>query len=227
MTEFHPTAPSPSGRSRIRRLPARGRYDRATIDSILDAQFLAHVGFVDDGEPVVIPMVYARVGDEVVLHGSARSRLLQRLPTAGRVCVATTLVDGLVLARSEFHHSVNYRSVVVFGPARAVEEESEKRRLLSAVVQQTLPGRESRPPNEVELRATAVVAVRIEEASAKQRVGPPVDDEEDLELDVWAGVVPLALQPGAVRADEHVPGGSPTWSPTEHRSWLPAPARGE
>ncbi len=185
-------------RSRLRRLPKRGSHDAATIHAILDAGFLAHVGFVVDGQPFVIPTLYGRDGDTLYLHGSAASRMLRQLGAGVPVCVAVTLVDGLVLARSAFHHSVNYRSVVVFGSAHPVEVPAEKTRALRVISEHLLPGRwdDVRAPTAKELKATSVLALPIEEASAKLRAGPPLDEEADYALPVWAGVLPLALEAG-------------------------------
>lgn len=185
---------APTVRTTVRRRAQRGHYERATIDVILDEGFVCHVAVVDDHGPVVLPTGYVRLGDEVVLHGSAANRML-RLAAEGRpVCVTVTLLDGLVLARSAFHHSMNYRSVVVFGQARVVEGD-EKVQALRAFVDHIVPGRsaEARPPDDRELAATLVVAVPLDEASAKVRSGPPIDDEADMGLDVWAGVIPLSL----------------------------------
>ena len=197
------SAPAPSERSRVRRLPLRAAYDRPTIDAILDEGLVAHVGLSLEGQPVVVPMVYGRWGDELVLHGSPASRSLRALAAGAEAVACVTLLDGLVLARSTFHHSLNYRSVVVHGRARAIEDAEEKARALEAVVEHVVPGRsaEARPANAKELRGTAVVALALDEASAKLREGPPVDEEEDLALDVWAGVLPLGWAVGAPRPD--------------------------
>ena|SRR5688572_2182714 len=187
----------PSERTTVRRRAARGRYDVETVHAVLDEGIVCHVAVADDEGPVVLPTGYVRVGDEVVLHGSAANRLL-RLAADGRpVCLTVTLLDGLVLTRSAFHHSMNYRSVVAFGRARVVEGE-EKERALAAFVEHMVPGRSAvaRPPSPSELAATLVLAVPLHEASAKVRTGPPIDDEADAALDVWAGVVPLAVVAG-------------------------------
>lgn len=185
-------------RTRVKRLPSRGAYDRETIYSILDAGFICHVGYVIDGQPYVIPTGYARIGDDLYIHGSAASRMLRNLAQGVDVCVTVTLVDGLVLARSAFHHSINYRSVVVLGNATLVEDPAEKGEVLEAFTEHIIPGRwpEIRWPNELELKATSVLRLPIEEASAKIRTGDPKDDEEDYEMDIWAGVLPLSLVPG-------------------------------
>jgi nitroimidazol reductase NimA-like FMN-containing flavoprotein (pyridoxamine 5'-phosphate oxidase superfamily) len=191
------TSLAPTPRSKVRRLPARAAYDRATIDAILDEGLVCHVGFCIDAQPYVIPTIYARAGDSLLLHGSAASRMLRHLREGVEVCVTVTLIDGLVFARSAFHHSMNYRSVVIFGRARAIEESSEKVAALRSIVEHAFPGRydEVRAPDRKELRQTAVLALPIDEASAKVRGGPPVDEEEDYALDVWAGVLPLELAP--------------------------------
>jgi nitroimidazol reductase NimA-like FMN-containing flavoprotein (pyridoxamine 5'-phosphate oxidase superfamily) len=184
---------SPTERTRVRRLPDRGAYDEATIHAILDTGFVCQVGIVEDGRPVVIPTAYARVGDAVVLHGSSKSRLMTALGAGAEACVTVTHVDGFVMARSAFHHSINYRSVVVFGRGEAIADPAEKNAALEAFMQRLHPGRwgEVRPPSPQELKATAVVRIPIAEASAKLRAGGPLDDPEDMALDVWAGVIPL------------------------------------
>lgn len=190
---------TPTGRTQLRRYPTRGSFDSETIYSILDEGFLCHVGFAVDGQPVVIPTGYARSGDRLYIHGSAASRMLRTLDSGVDVCVTVTLLDGLVLARSGFHHSMNYRSVVVMGKARLVSGREEKLEALRAFTNHVVPGRwdEVRPPTEQELKATTVLAIPIEEASAKMRSGPPIDDEEDYSLPVWAGVIPAGLRFGA------------------------------
>jgi uncharacterized protein len=182
-------------RTTLKRLPKRGSYDREVVYAILDEGFICHVGFVADGKPVVIPTGYARVDDRLLVHGSQASRMLRSLKTGIDVCVSVTLIDGLVLARSAFHHSMNYRSVVVFGKAMAIEEAEAKLAALFALSEHMIPGRwnEVRRPNEQELKATTVLSLPLEEVSAKVRTGPPLDDEEDYSLDVWAGVLPLKL----------------------------------
>jgi uncharacterized protein len=182
-------------RTEVKRLPKRARYDRETIYSILDEGFVCHVGFLDQGAPVVIPTNYARQGDSLILHGSAASRMLQKLAQGVPACLTVTLLDGLVLARSAFHHSVNYRSVVVFGQGSPITDDSGKLAALRAFMERLLPGRwaEVRSPNPQELKATLVLSFPIEEASAKIRTGPPIDDEADSALPVWAGVIPLKL----------------------------------
>lgn len=183
-------------RSQLRRLPKRGSHDGETIYPILDAAFLAHVGFQTNGQPFVIPTLYGREEGKLYLHGSAASRMLRELETGVPACVTVTLVDGLVLARSAFHHSMNYRSVVAFGVARTISDPAEKIRALRIISEHLMPGRwnDVRRPSEKELKATAVLEFSIEEASAKIREGPPLDDEEDYSLPVWAGTVPLRME---------------------------------
>jgi nitroimidazol reductase NimA-like FMN-containing flavoprotein (pyridoxamine 5'-phosphate oxidase superfamily) len=184
----------PADRIRVKREPQRARYDRETIEAILDEALVCHLGFEVDGQPYVIPTLHARVGDRLYVHGSAASRLLRHLAGGARVCVTVTLVDGLVLARSVFNHSVNYRSAVVFGTATLVED-AEKREALRVLTEQLAPGRwdEARQPTEQELKATWILSLPIDEASAKVRTGPEEDEPEDLDLPVWAGVVPVHL----------------------------------
>ena len=179
-----------SERTRVRREPQRGRYDRETIDAILDEALVCHLGFVHDGHPYVIPTLFARNGDEVFVHGSSASRMLRTLAGGIDACLTVTLIDGLVLARSVFNHSVNYRSVVVLGRAEPVED---KEPALLAFTEKLLPGRwdEVRAPTALELKATSVLRLPLDEASAKVREGPPKDDEEDYDWPVWAGVIPL------------------------------------
>ncbi len=194
---------NPTERTRLRRLPERGDFDRATIYRILDEAFVCHVGFTIDGLPFVIPTGHARVGDNLLIHGSAASRMLRAMAWEVDVCVTVTLIDGLVLARSAFHHSMNYRSVVILGKARVVGDEQEKLEALRAFTEHIVPGRwaEVRQPTERELKATLVLSLPIDEASAKIRTGAAADDEEDYELDVWAGVIPVQLTTGAPVAD--------------------------
>ena len=185
-----------SKRTELRRIPDRGSHDRKTIDSILDAGFLAHVGFCLDGQPFVIPTLYGRDGERLYLHGSAASRMLRELETGIPTCVTVTLVDGLVLSRSAFDHSMNYRSIVAFGHARKVADPEQKVNALRVISEHLIAGRwaEVRGPSEKELKATTVLEFSIEEASAKVRSGPPLDDENDYELPVWAGVLPLEIK---------------------------------
>jgi len=182
--------------SRIRRVPKRGHYDKDTIYRILDEGLVCHVGFVEDHQPVVIPMNYARRADALILHGATASRLLKYVQAGHPLCVTVTLLDGLVLARSVYHHSMNYRSVVVFGRGRLIEAEQEKLAALEVLTEHILRGRwqDARKPNRQELDATAVVSIAIESASAKVRTGPAADDEDDYQLPVWAGVVPIQQQ---------------------------------
>ncbi len=200
-------------RTRVRRLPKRGQYDAATIHAILDEALICHVGFVVEGAPVVIPTIHWRDGDTLYFHGSAASRMLRSLKNGVEACVTVTLLDGLVLARSAFHHSMNYRSVVVFGIAREVVDEDEKVRALDALVEHVVRGRskEIRQPNDKELRQTLVLAMPLDEASAKIRTGGPVDDDEDYALPMWAGVLPLTLTPGEPIADTGVTANVPEY----------------
>jgi nitroimidazol reductase NimA-like FMN-containing flavoprotein (pyridoxamine 5'-phosphate oxidase superfamily) len=190
--------PIPSVRTRLVREADRAVYDRAAAYKILDEGFICHVGFVADGQPFVIPTGYGRVGDSLYIHGSAASRMLRRVDEGIAVCVTVTLLDGLVLARSIFNHSMNYRSVVILGTAVAVINTKEKIEALRLLSEHILPGRwvESRQPNERELKATLVMRLPIEEFSAKVRQGPPVDDEEDYAFPTWAGVIPLEMVAG-------------------------------
>ncbi len=183
-------------RHHVRRVPGRGHYDRETIHRILDSGFVCHVGLVQDGQPFVIPMAYARDGDRLLLHGSRASRTMRALGAGAPVCVTVTLVDGLVLARSQFHHSMNYRSVVVLGTGVAIEERGERARVFEQLVEHIIPGRaaHTRPPNEAEDAQTLLVALPLDEASAKVRAGPPADEEADYALDHWAGVVAFSHQ---------------------------------
>ncbi len=190
------TTIAPSPRTTLVRRPNRGVYDRALINAILDEAMICHVGFATDGQPFVLPTIHARIDERLYLHGAVASRMVRMLATGIPVCVTATLLDGLVLARSAFHHSMNYRSVVVLGVATLVREEAEKRRALDALVEHVVPGRSAsvRGPSVQELKATAVVCVPVDEASAKVRTGPPVDDEDDYALSCWAGVIPLRVQ---------------------------------
>jgi hypothetical protein len=202
----------PTEASRVKRVPARGAYDAATIHSILDAALVSHVGLVSSGRPVVIPMLHGRDGDALYLHGSVASRLQRTLTGGVPVCVTATVVDGLVFARSAFHHSMNYRSAVVLGSAHAVDGD-EKVHGLRAIAEHLTPGRwdEAREPNAVELRQTSVLRLAIDEASAKIRTGGPVDDEADVALPIWAGVLPMAaVWEGPVDAEDLPPGTGPS-----------------
>jgi nitroimidazol reductase NimA-like FMN-containing flavoprotein (pyridoxamine 5'-phosphate oxidase superfamily) len=184
---------TPTERTRVVREPQRGVYDRETIHKILDEGLVCHVGFSADGQPFVIPTLYARVGDAIYFHGSAASRMLRGVSESASVCLTVTLADGLVLARSVFNHSMNYRSVVALGKATLVDAPQEKLEALRAFTEKILPGRwdDARQPNEKELKATSVLRLPLTEASAKVRVGPPEDDAPDYALPVWAGVIPL------------------------------------
>jgi uncharacterized protein len=198
--------PTPTPRTRVVREPQRAVYDRDTVNQILDEAFLCHVGFVanSDSQPFVIPTSYGRDGDVLYIHGSAASRMLRNLDQGVPVCVTVTLVDGLVLARSVFNHSMNYRSVVILGTATLVDDPAEKLAALRALSEHIIPHRwdDARQPNEKELKATSVLRLPITEFSAKVRVGPPVDDEEDYEFPTWAGVIPLEMKVGAAIRDD-------------------------
>ena len=196
-------------KTRLKRLPKRAEYERAAVYKILDEGFICHVGFVIEGQPFVIPTGYARAGDGLYIHGSQASRMLRTLRDGVDVCVTVTLVDGLVMARSAFHHSINYRSVVVFGRALLVDDAEEKMEALRLFTEHVVPGRwaEVRWPNESEMKATMVLRLPLVEASAKVRTGPPVDDEEDYELSVWAGVLPLKLETETPVKDPRLPDG--------------------
>ena len=194
MTTSHSAAASE--RTRVRRLPQRAAYERSAIDSILDEALVCHVGLVSDGQPFVIPTIHLRIGDELYIHGAAKSRMSEYGASGAPLCITVTLVDGVVLARSAFHHSMNYRSVVILGHARVVSAREQKLEVLTALVNRFSPGRAERvrAPNEQELKATTLLALPIVEASAKVRQGGPIDDADDLALPVWAGVVPLRLE---------------------------------
>jgi hypothetical protein len=195
--------------TRVRRVPQRGHYEREIVHAILDAGLVCHIGFAQDGQPVVIPMNYARSDDTLILHGAPASRLLRWIQAGHPVCVTVTLLDGLVLARSAYHHSMNYRSAVVFGQGRLIESDAEKLDALRILSEHLLPGRwaDVRKPTPQELSATAVVSVTIESASAKVRTGPPVDDESDYALPVWAGVIPIREQASAPEPDPRLGAG--------------------
>jgi hypothetical protein len=197
--------------STVKRLAARGRYDRDTVYAILDAGLVAHVGHVVDGRPVVIPTAFWREGDHVYWHGSSKSRMLRALEEGAPACVEVTLVDGLVVARSAFHKSINYRSVVLFGRPFKVTDADEKLAQLRAFVDRLYPGRwaQLRPPTRQELKATTVLGMAIEEGSAKVRTGPPVDDEADYALPVWAGVIPVRTSLGRPQDDGRLASGAP------------------
>jgi nitroimidazol reductase NimA-like FMN-containing flavoprotein (pyridoxamine 5'-phosphate oxidase superfamily) len=196
-------------RTKLKRLPKRGHFDRETVYGILDEGFICHVGFAPQGQPFVIPTGYARVDDKLYVHGSQASRMLRTLSDGIDACVTVTIVDGLVLARSAFHHSMNYRSVVIFGRARIVEDREEKMAALVALSEHIVRGRwaDVREPNEEEFIKTTVLELPLVEASAKIRTGPPLDDEEDYALPIWAGVIPLSLQAGEPINDPRLPDG--------------------
>jgi uncharacterized protein len=196
----------PTPRTKVRRKAERGRYDWGTVAATLDAGTVAHVGFVGAEGVCVLPMVYGRVGDHLYLHGASGNAMLRRLADGGDVCVTVTIVDALVLSRSAFHHSMNYRSVTVVGQAVLVDDDDEKHRALRAVVDHNLPGRsdECRGPSPSELRTTRVIRLPISEASAKVRTGPPIEEPDDLELPYWGGELPLVLTRGTPVADEFV-----------------------
>ena len=202
MAEFTPTE-----RTQVRRLPKRGVYGQEAVYGILDEGLVCHVGFVADGKPVVIPTGYGRQGDTLYLHGSTASRMFRALGKGADVCITVTLVDGLVLTRAASQHSMNYRSVVIFGKATVLEDPAAKREAMRVFTEHVMPGRwqEVRPPTEKELQVTTVLAVRLEEVSAKMRTGPPIDDEADYTLPVWAGVLPLELTPQTPLPDERLP----------------------
>lgn len=202
---------APSERVRVRRAPARADYDRATVDAILDEGLVAHLGFAVDGQPYVIPTLHARVGDEVYVHGSSASRMVKSLGSGLPACLTVTLVDGLVLARSAFNHSMNYRSAVVLATARLVEGDDERMAALEAFTERLVPGRwsECRPPSRQELKGTQLLALHLDESSAKVRAGGPVDETDDYALDHWAGVLPLRQVPGELQPDARLRDGIP------------------
>ncbi|HEX8246752.1 MAG TPA: pyridoxamine 5'-phosphate oxidase family protein [Pyrinomonadaceae bacterium] len=182
-------------RTKLKRMPKRGNFERETIYRILDEAFICHIGFVVDRQPFVIPTAYGRIGDNLLIHGSAASRMMRALSGEIELCFSVTLIDGLVLARSAFHHSMNYRSVVIFGKAKIITDETEKLSALKAFTEHIVPNRwtEVRPPTANELKATTVLSLSLQEASAKIRTGDPKDDEADYQSDIWAGVIPLRL----------------------------------
>jgi hypothetical protein len=215
---------------RLRRKRERGSHDRATIDSILDEALIAHLGIADEhGQPFVTPTLHARCGDLVYVHGSTASRTLRAMRDGAPVCLTVSLLDGLVLARAVMHHSANYRSVMLLGQARLVEQPEEKLAAMEAVVEHIVPGRwsEARRPSENELKATAVLALGIEEASAKVRTGQPADDEPDYELPVWAGVIPIVSEAQAAIPDPRMPAGirTPAIAGAYSRPGAPRPRR--
>lgn len=193
----------PSSRIQVKRAADRGVYDRRTVDRILDGALFCHVGFIDQGQPFVIPTLHVRVHDHVYIHGSLASRMIRCLHGGAPACLTVTLLDGLVLARSAFHHSANYRSVVILGSAEEIADRSEKLDVLYALSEHVIPGRwnEVRKPSDAELNQTAVLGFGLNECSAKIRTGPPVDDEADYDLPVWAGVLPFVLTTGTPEMD--------------------------
>jgi uncharacterized protein len=209
----------PSARTTVKRHPERGAYDRDAIDAILDEALVCHVGFAIDGQPFVIPTIHARDGDVLYIHGSPGSRMLRNLRNGIDACVTVTLLDGLVLARSVYNHSMNYRSVVVLGRALEVTDPEEKLRAMRCVVEHIVPGRwdDARRPSEKEIKATTILALPLTEASAKVRTGPPTDDEEDLGLPVWAGVLPLSLRTDEPAPDDGVVDQPPGYVTNYHR----------
>lgn len=217
-----PTAPSP--RTRVKRGPTRARYDRETVHAILDEGLVCQVGFLRDGTPSVVPSAYTRWGESVYLHGSSANRAFRAVASGEEVCLSVTLLDGIVLARSAFHTSMNYRSVVVYGRGGVVHDAAEKLEALRRTVEHACPGRwdEVRAPDDAEFARVLVVKVPIAEASAKVRAGDPVDDEADLALEVWAGHLPLRLAPGAPVADALLPAGRE--APAYVRGWRRPPA---
>jgi hypothetical protein len=198
---------TPTERTQVHRLPKRGVYERETVYRILDEGLICHVGFVAEGKPVVIPTGYGRNDDTLYVHGSPASRMFRALGKGADVCITVTLVDGLVLARAAFHHSMNYRSVVIFGRATVIEDAAAKREALHVFTEHVARGRwqEVRQPSEKELQATIVLSIPLDEVSAKVRTGPPLDDEEDYTLPIWAGVLPLDLTPGTPLPDDRLP----------------------
>lgn len=198
-------------RTTLRRRRDRGHHERAVIDAILDEGLLCHVGFTSGGAPFVVPMAYARVGDALYLHGAAANRTLRALAEGAEACVTVTLLDGLVLARAAFHHSMNYRCVMLFGRARRVVDEDEQQLASAALLDHMAPGRsaDARPPRPAELRRTLILRFPIAEASAKVRLGPPIDDPEDMMLATWAGVIPVQLVAGPPIDDQHMAPGTP------------------
>lgn len=197
--------------NKVKRIPKRGHYDKETIYAIVDEALVCHVAFVVDERPFIIPTLHARDGDTILLHGATTSRLIQHVQAGHEVCISTTLIDGLVLARSVFHNSVNYRSAVLFGRGHLVEDEAEKLHGMELLTEKILNGRwaDSRLPNPKELKATSIVAIPIETASAKIRVGPPSDDAEDISLPIWSGVLPIQPQVGQPIDAPDLPAGIP------------------
>jgi nitroimidazol reductase NimA-like FMN-containing flavoprotein (pyridoxamine 5'-phosphate oxidase superfamily) len=216
---------APTARTRVRRAPKRAVYDRAAIEGILDEALYCHLGFVHDEQPYVIPTLHARVGDVVYVHGSTASRAVRALGRGIAACLTVTLADGVVLARSAFHHSLNYRCAMLLGTMELVTGREERLHALEAFTEQLVPGRWDavRPPNKQELKGTSVLRMALAEASAKVRTGPPVDDDEDLALPVWAGVVPLRTVAGAPEPDLQLEAGAEV--PEHVAAWRPTAAR--
>ncbi|MDX6387014.1 MAG: uncharacterized protein QOK34_2074 [Gaiellaceae bacterium] len=210
----------PTARTTVKRHPERGDYDRDVIDAILDEALICHLGFLVDEQPFVIPTIHARDGDILYIHGSPGSRMLRTAKAGVDICVTATLLDGLVLARSVYNHSMNYRSVVVVGRAHEVTDLDEKLRAMQCVVEHVVKGRwnDARQPNDGEIKGTTILALPLDEASAKIRSGPPVDDDEDLALPVWAGVIPLRLEPSEPTAADGVDGPPPPYASAYRRS---------
>jgi uncharacterized protein len=208
-------------RTRVRRVPKRAVYDRATVESILDEGLVCHLAFTHLGQPFCIPTIHARHGDTVYLHGSSASRMMRTLAEGSPACLTVTHVDGIVLARSAFHHSLNYRSAMLLGTLRAVDQPDEKLAALEALTERLVPGRwaDIRWPSSKEMKATSVLAMELDEASAKIRTGPPVDDEPDYAMTVWAGVLPLTVQPGEPVPDDRLAEG--TEVPAHVTEWTP------
>lgn len=199
------TADAPSRRTKVRRHPERARYERQEVDAILDAAFHGHLAFLADGQPYALPMLHVRDGDEIYLHGSVKSRFAAVAGSGSNLCFTVTLIDGLVLARAAFTHSVNYRSAVMLGTGRVLDDPQEKLRAMELLVDHVIPGRtaDARAPAPNELEATEILAMRIDEASAKVRTGGPVDQQDDLDMPIWAGVLPVGLVAGEPVADVH------------------------
>ena len=210
----------PTARTKVKRHPERGDYDRDVIDAILDEALMCHLGFVVDGQPFVIPTIHARDGDILYIHGSPGSRMLRTAKAGVDICVTATLLDGLVLARSVYNHSMNYRSAVVLGRAHEVTHLDEKLRAMQCVVEHVVKGRwnDARQPSEGEIKGTTILALPLDEASAKIRSGPPVDDEDDVALPVWAGIIPLRLEPSEPTAADGVDGPPPPYASAYGRS---------
>ncbi len=210
----------PSPRTKVKRHPERGDYERETIEAILDEALICHLGFIVNGQPFVIPTIHARDGDMLYIHGSPGSRMLRTAKQVVDVCVTVTLLDALVLARSVYNHSMNYRSVVVLGRAHELTERAEKLHAMRRVVEHVVPGRwdDARQPNDGEIKGTTILALPLSEASAKVRSGPPIDDEADLSLPVWAGLIPLALEPAEPVPAEGVHGPPPAYAAKYERA---------